>query len=242
MMGTLLAAITAAGGGPPLEPDPEEARKLLRRELSKSEYSSDGNPITDFLRWLARLFATPATHTPGSPTIGFWISIGIGALALCAIAAIVIIVMLRKTRLPVRDAARQPGTLFGENDERSADEIRRSASAALRAGDFALATIEGYRALARSLSERTLVELSPGTTAYRCASDASQVFPDRASDLLAAAREFDRVRYLGKDASEAGARSIGELDARLQKSRPALRERPLVAAAARAHRSGEAHE
>jgi hypothetical protein len=91
-------------------------------------------------------------------------------------------------------------------------------------GDFALAVLERYRALARDLDERTLVAVFPGTTARAFARDAAAVFPGESAELAAAAEVFDGIRYAGRTGTREQADRVGALDDRLAAARPRLPE------------------
>jgi hypothetical protein len=84
--------------------------------------------------------------------------------------------------------------------------------------------LEGFRALARGLGERDLVPDTPGATAQAIARTAADPFPDHADRLLAAARTFDGVRYLGVPADESAARNVLDADAAVTAARPVRRE------------------
>ena len=117
-----------------------------------------------------------------------------------------------------------PGALFGDDDTRSAAELRASAARAAASGDFATAIEEAFRALARSLSERTVVITAPGTTAQDFASRAGRAFPASAAEITAAAGLFDGVRYLGLPGSRDDFDRVAALDRRLQAERPVARD------------------
>ena len=95
------------------------------------------------------------------------------------------------------------GTLFGDDDARDAAAIRRSAEDAAARSDWVLAIEEIFRCIARGLAERTLVTVSPGTTARDFAAHAGVLLPGFSQRLSAAASAFDEVRYLGGSGSEA---------------------------------------
>src|SRR5262249_11151964 len=115
---------------------------------------------------------------------------------------------------------RRERELFGDEDERDSDELRRVARTAAAAGDWAEATAELFRAIARRLAERTIVASFPGTTAHGVAGQAAGVFPDAASRLADAADDFDAVRYLGSPGSEEGYRRMEALERELHDATP----------------------
>jgi hypothetical protein len=100
--------------------------------------------------------------------------------------------------------------------------LRRAAERAAASGDFATAIAEAFRAIARGLSERTVLTTFPGTTADGFARQAAASFPESADALRAAADSFDGVRYLGAPGSDAEWLSIAALERELRSARPTL--------------------
>ncbi|GAB3616000.1 DUF4129 domain-containing protein [Okibacterium endophyticum] len=203
----------------PVVPDAPEARDLLTEELSKPEYAAAQPTLFDiiseaFFEWLQRVF------TPGAAVGADWLLVAVVGLVIAGI--IVAIVIWGVPRINRRSSVAD--VLFGDDDRRSASELRASAQKAAERGDFNTAVIEQYRAVARGLAERTVVMVSPGTTAHDFASRAAQSFPDQAEDLATAADEFDGARYLGRTATEAHYRHVRALDDGLAHRAPVSHE------------------
>ncbi|BDI21687.1 DUF4129 domain-containing protein [Herbiconiux sp. L3-i23] len=199
----------------PVQPDGDEGRRLLSDELAKPVYQEAKPTLFDLISqaigdWLASLFAG-AGGAPGA--VGLVILVGI-VVALVVVAFLV----FGRPRLERRGAG--PSALFGEHDTRDAAELTRSAEAAARAGDYTTAIAEMFRALARQLQERTLVDVTPGTTAGGFARSASIVFPDSAARLRAASAAFDDVRYLGRSGDADGFERMASLRRDLATARP----------------------
>jgi hypothetical protein len=201
----------------PVEPDADEAREWLQRELQGPEYAA-AQPTwfdlawQDFLEWLDSL-ALPSGGA-ASP---------LGALVIVLIVAALVGLAFLVFGLPRRERRRRAtGALFGERDDRDAAALRRSAAAALSAGDWATAIAERFRAIARDLDERTILSLSPGTTAHDAAGRAGLAFPEHATGLAEAARAFDAVRYLGGAGSREEAEQVARLDDAVRAARPRL--------------------
>jgi hypothetical protein len=140
-------------------------------------------------------------------------------VAVLVVAAIVVgFFVFGAPRLNRRSAG--TGAVFGDEDDRDSSALLRAAERAASAGDFATAIEEGFRALARGLSERLVVTTFPGTTAHGFALEAAEAFPDSRGDLASAANTFDGVRYLGASGTEANWLAIRTLEADLRASRP----------------------
>ncbi len=193
----------------PVEPDRPSARRLLADELAKQEYQAAKPTWFDQLlgnigEWLDSL---RFGGSQGPPAFGMLVLIVV-ILVLLVIAFLV----FGLPRLNRRSSV--TGSLFGEDDARTAAQMRSAAEAAAARGDYAAAIAEMYRSIARGLAERTVLSTSPGTTAHDFATRAASVFPPRGADLAASASAFDDVRYLGG----AGSREQYELVERLERA------------------------
>lgn len=188
----------------PVDPDDDEARRWLEEELGRGDtpYSEPELPqwLQDLLAWLRDLLGgvdvdapTPGADTGG--TVGIIIAVALVIAALVVAFAIFGLPRLRRR-------SRVTGDLFGEDDDRSSQQIRSAAQQAADAGDFTSAVVEVFRALARDLAERGIVTAFPGTTAREFGRRAAAVFPANAERLDDAARVFDDVRYLGRTGTE----------------------------------------
>ena len=199
----------------PVAPDADEAREWLLRELAEPEYRAAEPNWFDRLsaavwEWLTGLLDG---GTGGPPAI-VWVVVILIAIA-AIIAAYVIFGPPRANR---RSAV--TGALFGEDDERGAAEMRRAAEQAAAGADWALATEEMFRAIARGLAERAVLTASPGTTARGFSARAAGYFPDLDAALNDAAAAFDDVRYLDRPGAEASYRLVAELEAGIRSRTP----------------------
>lgn len=199
----------------PLVPDAPGARDLLQRELSKPEYQTARPSLWDivsqaFWDWVNSL------RVPGDgPFTGLFPVIAGTVLVVGIVIAFIVWGVPRLNRRSARQL-----DLFGERDDRTADRLRQDAKAAAAAGDWTLALQELYRAVARALSERTIVQVTPGTTAHGFAARAAVVFPREGHALASAADVFDAVRYLEAAGTETQYRELEALDARLATAAP----------------------
>jgi hypothetical protein len=213
--GRFFAALAAAA---PLTPDRDEAREWAERELADPAYAAAEPTLLDRVAravgdFIAGLF-TAQLPSGWGPTFAI-------------IAAAVVVVLVGAGLLiwgRPRAAARRrtaPPDLFGDVEQRTAAELRREAAAAASAADWNEAIVLRFRALARGLAERTIVEVSAGTTVHGFARAAARSFPAEAGRMDAAAAFFDDVRYLRRPGTEDTYRTIAELDDDLARARPA---------------------
>jgi hypothetical protein len=217
---TLIHLSPVSPDRPPLDPSAEQARHQLAQELAKPQYAAARPSWFDLAtaqleKWFGSLFNRVGSGVPGGPAL---ITI---VIVVVIVAAIVVgFLVFGLPRLNRRsDVA---GALFGIEDDRSADALRRAAEQAAATGDFATAIEEGYRAIARGLAERVAVTTFPGTTAHTFAWQATEVFPESGAELSQAADAFDRVRYLGSVGTEAEWLAVRALDASLRRAKPLL--------------------
>lgn len=212
----LASRAAASAGAPPLDPDAGTARHDLIVELSKPEYQTGKanwakvitQAIEDWVRSL-QLQSGPAGLSP----VGILIIIVVGVVIL-GLAFLI----FGLPRLNRRSSA--AGSLFGDDDSRAADALRAAAERAAAAGDFSTAVAEGFRAIARGLSERGVVTTFPGTTASGFAHRAGEQFASLAPDLGRAADAFDSVRYLGLTGDSEQWALVRGLDRALQNAKP----------------------
>jgi len=204
----------------PVDPDADTARELLLGELGKPVYQAARPTWFDLVSkavgdWLASL------RVPDGSGLG-------GLIPLVVVIIVVVLVVVAflvfgRPRLNRRSRF-SDGTLFGDDDTRSAAQLRADAARAAAAGDFTLAIQEAFRGLARGLAERTVLSTAPGTTAQDFGRRAGTAFPALQAELAAGAARFDGVRYLEQQGTREGYDGIAALDRRLQSERPAALE------------------
>lgn len=198
-------------------PDGDEARRWAEEELSNPRYA-DAKPTwfdlvaRDIGRFLADLFSSGNGAGVG-PSALIVVTIIIAA---ALIAALIVWGRPRSSRA----VRRAHGDLLGAADDRSAAQLRSDAERAARELDWDSATILRYRAIARSLRERDLIDPAPGATAQSIAREASAVFAHEAGAMRRAATGFDDVRYLGHPATQETYRELVETDERIRAHRP----------------------
>ncbi len=204
---------------PPLDPTAQHAREQVAHELGKPQYTA-ARPsgldlaIQQIEKWFDSLFNNIHGVPGGSALI-------VVIIVVVIVAAIVIaFLVFGLPRLNRRSSS--AGSLFGEDDARGADTLRRAAESAAAAGDFGTAIEEGFRAIARGLAERVIVVTFPGTTAHNFAAEASGAFPGYSERLSRAADTFDGVRYLGAPGTENEWMAVRSLEVDLRRANPVL--------------------
>lgn len=200
---------------PPLDPTSAQAREWLEAELRKGVYRDDPSLLERLWEWVSRALGG-TTAEGGLPAWTIWLAVLLGV-------AVVALVVARSVRAERRmTGPRRAGVLDGP--VRHAAEHRAAAKAALAAGDADTAVLEGYRAIARSAVERTLLDDLPGRTAHEVSVALVPVLLPYAGQLASAADTFDAVRYGRRPASTGAARAVIALDDDLEQARPLLPE------------------
>ena len=205
----------------PVDPDAPDARKLLIDELAKPEYAAARPTLIDRIAqaiqdWLDSFRAPEDGSVPDLfPLVVTVLIVGL------IVAAFIVFGRPRLQR-----KSRAAGALFSDSlDARSAAELRVSAQTAAASGDFVVAIEEMFRAVARQLAERTVVSVTPGTTAQEFAARAGRAFPDHVDAFTSGARAFDGVRYLDRPGTREAFDEVAALDRDISAARPARLER-----------------
>ena len=201
----------------PVDPDSPEAREWIIRELSRPEYRAAQPTWFDRLSSAFWDWVTSLKFGDGVATQAPLLAIALIVVVAAVVAAFLI---FGPPRLGRRSAV--TGALFGEDDSRSAADIRKAAEDAASRAQWTVAIEEMFRAIARGLAERTIVTTSPGSTARAFAAAAGSRLPTFADALATAAVTFDDVRYLGRDGQEQSYRAMAALERELRSTRPAL--------------------
>ncbi|MCW4384991.1 DUF4129 domain-containing protein [Salinibacterium sp. SYSU T00001] len=210
----------------PVEPDAPEAREWLLRELSNREYL-EAQPnwfdrlATALWEWLTSLRIEAG---PGGQGLGVLL---VALLVLALIVAAFIIfgrpALSRRSRVTTE--------LFGAEDTRDSLTLRRAAESHAAQKRWDDAVTDMFRAIARGLSERTVVSTLPGTTAQDFAARAAKAFPDHGGELAASADDFDGVRYLEHPATAEQYERVRALEASIRAARPRLEPGVMAAGA-----------
>ena len=207
----------------PVDPDAETAQRWARDELLDPIYHERPSLLSQIVDWIQQQLESI------KPSDSFS-SAALVVVVLLIVGAVVLAFVLNG---PVRRARRvgSAGSVLDADDARTSEQIRRAADAAASAQDWDLAVVERFRAIVRSLEERTVLEERAGQTAHEAADAAAVRLPDHGSDLVSAGRLFDAVAYGHETATPEDDRRLRELDARVRAARPLV---PSVAGAAAA--------
>ena len=203
-----------------LDPTPAEAREWLSRELHRSDYQDPW--LDSVIRWIVdhvRTFLDGASNLANSG-----VSPIITVLVALVVIALLVWVLPKVRRESV--VARSNGAVL-EDLAITAGTYRDLAAQAFRDGRFDDAALDGFRAIAKDMSDRTLLDDAPGRTAHEVSLALAQPFPDHADRLARAADAFDSVRYGHRRATADQAGEVQRLDAELVKTRPVLAAPPL---------------
>lgn len=208
----LLAAV------PPLVPDGDEAREWAERELSDPVYrlaeptlfDRAARAVGDFIE---RLLTTQAPAEWG------------GVLAVVAIVLVLGVViaafLVWGTPRSTRRGAAPARLLFGEDEGRSADELRREAASHAAREEWDAAIVLRFRALARGTAERGVTDTPPGATVHAFAREAARAFPAQDAALESSAAAFDDVRYLRRPGTREVYDVVARADDAVAAARPA---------------------
>jgi hypothetical protein len=205
----------------PVDPNAPDARRLLLEELGKPEYAAARPTLIDRIaqaiqEWLGSFRAPEDGSVPDLfPLVVTLLIVGLIVAAFFVFG-----------RPRLRRRSNAAGALFSDDDDsRSSAQLRASALQAAAAGDFVVAIEEMFRSIARGLSERTVVSVTPGTTAQEFAARAGRAFPGQFDSLARGARAFDGVRYLDEPGSREAFDDVAALERDIASARPVRLDR-----------------
>ncbi|GAA1926182.1 DUF4129 domain-containing protein [Microbacterium aoyamense] len=205
----------------PLIPDGDDARRWAEQELSDPAYriteptffDQAARAVWDFVRGL---FGAEVSQDWGT------LLAIVGAIAVVVLIVVAFLIWGRPRS--TRRAPAPHAALFGDADERTAEELRRAAASHADRGEWADAVVLRFRALARGLAERGIVDTPPGATVHAFARAAAGAFPPHTDDLESAAQAFDDVRYLRRPGTAALYARVASVDDAIAADRPLVTE------------------
>jgi Domain of unknown function (DUF4129) len=191
-----------------VEIDRDAAHDAAQRELSKPIYPRGS--LTDRLfDWLDELLHKLVVE--GASVPGGWFTLTV--LMLLVVVAVVIAVRIAMRTM--RTNRGRDSALFGTNELTSA-EHRATAEQQAAQGNWSAAIRHRLRAVARHLEETGVLNPVPGRTATELARDADAVIPGLTGELRRAAEAFNDVTYGERPGTEAGYRTVADLDDHLR--------------------------
>ncbi|HET6939016.1 MAG TPA: DUF4129 domain-containing protein [Nocardioides sp.] len=199
-----LVALATRLPDPPLDPSADEARSALRRELLHPEYHQQ-NLLQEVMNWLERKVGGGLDRASHTPPLSTFMAMLILVLVVAALAWLV-----SRARRTAHQKDEKQAVLTEEHV--TADELRARAEAALDAGRFEEAVVEGFRAVAARQVERGRLADTPGATAHEVAEALAREYTVMAGDVHRSARLFDEVLYGDRPASREQAESVLALD------------------------------
>lgn len=193
----------------PYAPDGDEARRWAEQELQDQRYA-DAKPTwfdyvaEDVAEFIRSLFSPEAGEQAGG--------VALIIVIVVIVAALITVLILWGRPRASRRVRRRNDDLLGERDDRSAAQLRADAERRAREGDWDAATVLRFRALARGLLERDVIDPAPGATAQAIAREAAGALGAHTRALADAAGSFDEVRYLRHPATEESYRELAATD------------------------------
>ena len=200
----------------PLIPDGDEARRWAETELSDPAYAITEPTALDRFAYAVEQFFRDLFATEIPADWGPWLAIGVCVLLVALV--VVALVVWGMPRTPAR--SRTATDLFGESERRTAAQLRAAAEQHAARGEWDAAVAERFRALARSLDERAIVDVAPGATVHAFARAAGAALPALAERLEQAAAAFDDVRYLRLPGTPELYRAVAAVDDDARESSP----------------------
>lgn len=203
-----------------LDPTPAEARQWLSDELSGSSYDTPW--LESVTRWildqLAKLLDGINNLTNGGA------STIITVLVAWVVIALLVWVLPKVRRESV--VARPDGAVLDDLTI-TAGTYRSLAAQSFAEGRYDDACLDAFRAIAKDMSDRTLLDDAPSRTAHEVSKALALPFPDHADALAQAANMFDAVRYGHRRATVEQASLVLQLDTELVRTRPVQATSPL---------------
>jgi hypothetical protein len=196
--------LLALAADPPLDPSPDDASSLLRRELVHPEYH-ERNILQQILNWIDRFVSSSIDTAAQAPPLSTF-----AAMVAFLLLALGLAWLLSQARRTARSARVRGAVLTDEVV--TADELRARAERALAEGRYGDAVVDGFRALAVRQIERGALDDLPGATAHEVAAALSAVHPGERQQVDRSAALFDSVLYGDRPASADQATDVLRLD------------------------------
>ncbi|GEB44430.1 hypothetical protein MTE01_03750 [Microbacterium testaceum] len=202
--------LTAMAAAFPLLPDPDQARDWAEQELGDPVYQAAEPNVVDRISQAIGKFLEDLLRVPDNDG---WGPSALVVLGIIVVALIVVALLIwGRPRLSTR-ASEPARALFDDDDDgRSADDLRADATVAADRGEWDDAIVLRFRAFARGLTERGLVDPPPGATVRAFARETATALPALVPLLDPAATTFDDIRYLRRPGTRERYRQVADLD------------------------------
>ncbi len=189
---------------PPLDPPPDEARSLLRRELLAPEYHEQ-NLVQRIIDWLGRQVDSGVSRASDAPPLQ---TLAVMLVVVLLIAGLgFLVTRARRTA----SAGENQRAVLTEEDVTSG-ELRARALAAMADERYDDALVDAFRALALRQVERGRLDDTPGATAHEVALALAAEYPHQRPRVDGSAALFDLVRYGDRPATRDQAAGVLALD------------------------------
>lgn len=213
--GSVVTALTAALDRAVVDPDRATARRWAVEELTRPEYvRAQPNLLQRGITWLLERLDRLLDAAAGAGTAA---GLVVGLLVLAAVVVLALVVAgpvrRRSNRRPGQDGVFAGAAL-------SAAEHREASERAAGTQQWGPAVQERFRATARALEERVVLDARPGRTADEVALEAGVLLPEAADPLRLASRAFDDVTYGGLDGDRSGYETCVAADEAVRRARP----------------------
>ncbi|WP_395691064.1 DUF4129 domain-containing protein [Nocardioides sp.] len=189
---------------PPLDPSPEQAQRLLERELLRPEYHRH-DVLQQLMDWISRFVDGTVRAASGTPPLSAFFAMV--AFLLLALGLTWLLSRARRTARAERSRA-----VVAEHEVLTAAELRLRAERALAEGRNGDAVVDGFRALAVRQVERGRLDDLPGATAHEVAAAVGAAHPPARDRVTRTAAVFDEVRYGDRPATPEQAAEVLRLD------------------------------
>jgi hypothetical protein len=189
---------------PPLDPSPDDASSLLRRELVRPEYH-EHNILQQVLDRIDRFVNDAIDAASQAPPLSTFAAMM--AFLLLTVAVWWLLSRARRSARVLRERAVLPA-----DRSVTAAQLRGRAERALAEGRAEDAVVDGFRALAVRQVERGRLDDLPGATAHEVAAALGAAHPGERRRVDGTAALFDSVLYGDHPATPEQAAGVLELD------------------------------
>ena len=197
----------------PVQLGRDEARRQAEAELAKGEYLDVQDAASDWwnrlIDWLTNI-PSELDDLPSSQ---------LGAVIVAVVVAVVLATVVILAG-PLRGDRRIGEHAFLDDEERTAAQLRDEAVRLGQANEWTQAAIQRFRALVRGLSERGVIDETPGMTAREAVARTDGRLPGHAAALAGAATLFDGLAYGRRTATRVQYEQLVALDESVQQARP----------------------